>query len=513
MARLKDQLDQAGYDTSTFDEAAVIKQLNDAGYDTSVFSQEPQGVMGAVGAALKTARPLGPTTEDLKQVTDASGKLGTMVEAGGAGLADFVPYAYKKTQQTLNTAADAIAGPAHRAKPNPSLSGTTMQAGRDVSNVMAGVSPETTAGKVGKTVGSFFTPNQIILQALGAKAAPLIASGAVKGVGKVANAVGRFLAPESEVAIPAGQKLASEVLGPLTSVEPEALQQVMANAPAVKAAASYPQLAEQVAGAMTKLDSHIGDLNKVVEGTLDANKMMSTEPMINAIQKAKELAGTTGSVESEAVIENLNRLQDNILKRYGKTISEVDVHRWIQGIQGETKFPGVSAVESAMNAAKKRAGGIVNDALKAANKEYAAAKGPLADAIGLKDNLAKSMGVEKAAGEPWSIKNVTVSKLRSLLNPENVAQTQKLLQELSGVPGVPDFTQAVKQTAAKAAIGARAPIGYRVATMGLGGRLPALGGTLAGLVPQAGKAAANTLDFGVKAIPAAANAVYQGLGQ
>ena len=376
-------------------------------------------------------------------------------------------------------------------------------------DVEAGLSPSTTAGKVGKTVGSFFTPNQIILQALGAKAAPLL----VKGTGKAVNAIGKFLAPESDVAIPAAQKLASEVLGPLTSTEPEALQQVMSNAPAVKAAATYPQLAEQVANGMSKLETHIGDLNKVVEGSLDANKMMSTEPMINAIQKAKELAGTTGSAESEAVIENLNRLQDNILKKYGKTISELDVHRWIQGIQGETKFPGVTAVESAMNAAKKRAGGIVNDALKAANPEYAAAKEPLAEAIGLKDSLAKAMQVEKAAGEPWSVKNVTVSKLKGLLNPENTAQTQKLLQELSKVPGVPDFTQAVKQTAAKAAIGSRAPLGYRVATLGLGARLPALGGTLAGLVPKAAKAAASTLNLGVKAIPAAANAVYQGLRQ
>jgi len=87
MASLKEQLDQAGYDTSTFDEAAVLKQLSDAGYDTSGFSQEP-GIMDAVGAATKN---LLPSKETLEFPMKASSELGKMVEAGGAGLAEMAP--------------------------------------------------------------------------------------------------------------------------------------------------------------------------------------------------------------------------------------------------------------------------------------------------------------------------------------------------------------------------------------------------------------------------------------
>ena len=79
MASLKEQLDKAGYDTSTLDETAVLKQLEGAGYDVSSFTpSEPQGVMGAIGAA---AKKLLPSKETLMAPMKASEHLGKMVEA------------------------------------------------------------------------------------------------------------------------------------------------------------------------------------------------------------------------------------------------------------------------------------------------------------------------------------------------------------------------------------------------------------------------------------------------
>lgn len=154
---------------------------------------------------------------------------------------------------------------------------------------------------------------------------------------------------------------------------------------------------------------------------------------------------------------------------------------------------------------------MVNDFLKAQNPGYAKAKAPLAEAINLRDGLAKAMGVEKEAGKAWSAKDMAAGKLRQLMNPENKASTVKMLKELADVPGMPNILKLVERSAAKESIEAPATGVHRM--MGLGTRLPELGGVIAGLVPKMARVAPTAIRRTVKAVPAAANAITQGLRQ
>jgi len=461
-----------------------VTSVDPSNYDSMV-DEVVADYMSSQGPKLQG--DLTPSTENAdvssqgNVTTNPISRVGTMVEAGGAGIGDIV---------------------AGKGLP---------QAAETVQNVMEDKKPTTTSGKVGKFAGSFFTPTQIALQAVGVP----LAKGVVKGLGKAATGVGKLIArpavTATEKAVPVAQRGASEVLSGLTGAEPEALTQVMSKGrQAIKGAATFPQLGEKVASSMTKLESHIGDLNKAVEATLDSNKVLSSQPIVDAIEQAKQLVGTTGSAEAEAAIGNLSKLQENIIKRYGKGMSEMDVHKWIQSIQAETKFPGVTAADSAVNAAKKKAGGIVNDFLKESNKAYAKAKEPLSDAIGLRNDLAKAMGVEREAGEAaWSAKDVATTKLRGLLSPENKASTIAKLKEMSKLPGMPDILKAVQEAAAKESIEAPATGVHRM--MGLGTRLPELGGIVAGLTPKLAKASVRLPLKAAKYVAPAANAIYQGL--
>jgi hypothetical protein len=463
-----------------------VTSVDPANYDSVVdevvadyMSSQGPKLQGDLTPSTENADVTNQGTETKSSIPSLVTGMGRMVEAGGAGIADIV------TGKELPQATE------------------TIKAVEEEEPV------KTTSGKVGKFVGSFFTPAQIAMQAAGGP----LAKGVMQGLGKAATGVGKLIARPTEAALPAAQKGASEVIGALTSAEPEALQQVMVQGrKAIKGAASFPQLGEQMATNMTKLETHITDLNKAVEGTLDAKKMLSSQPIVDAIQQAKQLAGTTGSAESEAVVSNLNKLQENIIKKYGDKMSEVDVHKWIQSIQNETRFPGATATESAMNEAKKKAGGMVNDLLKAQNPAYAEAKAPLAEAIGLRDGLAKAMGVEKEAGKAWSAKDVAAGKLRQLLNPENRATTVKMLKELAKVPGMQDVLAQVERTAAKESI--EAPAKGFSKLLGMGTRLPELGGIMAGLVPSVPSLATTAASKVAKYGPAGINVarqLYQGL--
>ena len=429
--------------------------------------------------ALKT--DLTPSTENAnvteqgKEVRNPLSRPGEYVEAGGAGIADV-------------------------------LTGKGLpQAASTVENVLEGIKPETTSGKIGKFAGSFFTPTQIALQAAGAKLAPAV----VKGLGKGVTAAGEVLAPKTEVAIPAGQKLASEVLGTVTGAEPEALQMVMANAEAVAKAPTYPVLAKEVAGTMGKLGDKIGEATKVANATLQTEQMLPTEPILQTIQKSIDEIGSQAIPANKVAKETLEALAEQIKVKFKEgTMSQPEVIDWIK----KTLRAGINPDDPAgkiLSAKLTTIQGITNDMVKAANPAYAKAEESVSDLINLRDSLAESMGMVKKFGRDWDIKNVSVAKLKSLLKPENVAATKEILDRLAKVPGMRDFVQAVKLTAAKESINAPATGVHKL--FGLGKRLPALGGVLAGLVPSIPKIATNVATKATQAAIPAVNAIYQGL--
>ncbi len=482
MASLKDQLDQAGYDTSTLDEAAVLKQLTDAGYDTSSFSPEPQGVMGALGVA---AKRLLPSKETLMAPLTASNKLGTMVEAGGAGMGDI-------DANILPRAANLIPGVNMKTEPFlPAIN----QAGADVRNVMSGLAPETTAGKAGKFVGSFFTPNQIAMTAAGEAAAKPI----VKGLGYGINKLGSLFAPASEEALPGAAKAVGNALSTVSGVGTPELETVMTNPSAVQAAKTFPQVAEDVASSMNKLTEHVGSLEKAATAALDPKATLPVSTMVDAINA--ELKSIKMADVVTPAMENSQKVLEGMLEKVQNrgTMTQPEVAKWVKSVQGKINWNDPLGTD--LNEALTHVQGAVNDALKAANPEYATATGHFADAVNLKNDLSRAMGVSKEAGltGKFSPENVSVAKLRGLLNPDSAVATKKMLGQFAQVPGVPNYLDIAKQAAAKAALGQ--------------GARARLAGFLAGLVPGAGQAAETAASGAIQSVPAAGNAVYQGLTQ
>lgn len=78
---LKEQLEQAGYDTSQLDENKLISKLNDAGYDTSSIAPEKPSAIKQVMDTVKTATML---------PTQGLNKLGDMVQKGAQKAGEFV---------------------------------------------------------------------------------------------------------------------------------------------------------------------------------------------------------------------------------------------------------------------------------------------------------------------------------------------------------------------------------------------------------------------------------------
>jgi hypothetical protein len=436
--------------------------------------QAKYGGIPALKGDLTPSLGTSDVTNQGTKTTNPIAKIGTAVEAGGAGIGDIV------TGKGLPQAAETVRG------------------------VLDEEPLKTTSGKVGKFAGSFFTPTQIALQATGAKVVPSV----LKGLGKGANTFGKWIARSTEAELPAAQKGASEVIGALTGAEPEALQQVMLNAPRVKAAASFPQLADEMATAMNKLGSHIGDLEKAANATLNAEKLVSTEPMLNAIATARAGLGEAALPEVTAMKQTLDELAKQVAAK-GNMISEAKMAEWIKSLQKGINWNDPTG--TVRNEALSKIQGITNDALKAINPAYAKAEAKLAETISLKDGIAQSMGLTKDPGKAWAAKDVAVTKLKGLLNPENKASTVKLLKELSKIPGMKDILKEVELAAAKESITAPATGAHKM--FGLGTRLPALGGVLAGLVPKIPEAVAGGLPYAVRSVPAIANAVYQGLKQ
>lgn len=143
MASLKEQLDAAGYDTSSLDENAILAKLDSAGYDVSQYKQSsamPDDVRNEAGLQAEMIPGADAMGRGIK-------KTGEMVEAGGAGIGDLVAH--------------------------PNATGLD-RAVTDINHVENEEKPENTAGKVGKAIGSAFTPAQIAIGAgLGAALEPV----------------------------------------------------------------------------------------------------------------------------------------------------------------------------------------------------------------------------------------------------------------------------------------------------------------------------------------------------
>jgi hypothetical protein len=442
----------------------------------------PQSVMGTVGEATKR---LLPTREMLEAPLKASDKLGTMVEAGGAGIADI-------DANLLPHAANLI--PGVNMKTEPFLP-AVQQAGQDVQNVMAGLAPETTAGKAGKFIGSFLTPNQIALQATGEAAAKPI----IKGLGYGINKIGSLLAPASEEALPGAAKAVGNVLSTVSGVGTPELETVMTNPQAVAAAKSFPQVAEDVAGSMNKMTEHLSNLEKAATATLDATKTIPVSTITDAIE-AEIKALKSSAIPPHGMhspIDVLESMLEKVKSQGPKT--QPEAAKWIKQVQGKINWN--DPLGSELNEALTHVQSTVNDALKASNPGYATATENFSNAVNLKNDLSKAMGMSKEAGlaGKFSPENVSVAKLKGLLNPDSALATKKMLGQFAEVPGVPNYMDIAKQAAAKAALGQ--------------GARARLAGFLAGMVPGAGRAAGTAVSGGIKSLPAAGNAVYQGLIQ
>lgn len=491
MASLKEQLDQAGYDTSTLDEAAVLKQLNDEGYDTSSFaasaplSKEDQ-IMQDNLKGLDNQGPL----DELKGAFDLGGKL---VKGGISGIAELDKAILPRMANHFPPIAVAQGLGMMDKFEEPEMKPTILQAGDNVNRVMAGERPTSSVGRTGETVGSFFTPGQIALQAVGGKLAPM----AVKGVAKGINAVGEMLAPASEAALPGGAKAIGNALSTMSGLDNAALETVMTNPEGVAAAKTFPGLAEDVAGSMNKLKGHLDKLETAANGVLNAKKSMNVSVMTDAIEnevKSINLADVT-TPEMESAKKVLEGMLSKIKNR--GTMSEPEVAKWIKEVQGKVNFKNTGATE--LNESLTRIQSTVNEALKDQNPAYKKAIGEFADAVNLKKDVSKAMGIEREPGMAGGYEpaNVSVAKLKGLLHPDSAIATKKLLNNFANVPGVPNYVDMAANSSAKAATqsGARAR----------------LAGFLAGIVPGAGNALKTAGSATLKALPAFGNAVYQGL--
>jgi len=484
---LKEQLDKVGYDTSTLDEAAVLKQLEDAGYDVSSFAPSEPTMAGMAVDAIKR---LLPSQETLEAPMKASEKLGKMVEAGGSGIAELNKAILPRIANKIPAVAIAQGLGAPKLH-EPAFQPTLNQAAQNVTDVLADREPTTGAGKAGKFIGSFFTPNQIAMTATGeAVAAPI-----VKGLGKGINAVGKLLAPASEEAIPGAAKAVGNALSTVGGVETPALETVMSSgSKAVKAAKTFPQLAEDVAGSMNKLTQHIDELEKAADTALDAKKVLNTQIMKDAVQTqiAEIKNANVVTPEMEKAQEVLQGMLDKLKGK--ETMTQPEVAKWVKEVQGVVKK--WSGQGNDLTEALKPVQNTVNDALKAQNPKYGESMEKFAEAVNLKKDLADAMGMDVTKGK-FSPENVSVTKLKGLLNPDSMLNTKKLLGRFSQVPGVPNYVNLAKESAAKAAT-----------SQGVRSRLA---GFLAGLVPGGMKATGTAARGAIKGLPVAGNAVYQGL--
>jgi hypothetical protein len=389
------------------------------------------------------------------ELMGASKDVGNMVKAGGAGIADLVPGAVK-------SAGDLLALNPQQASQDFPGQPEIAQASSDIGNVEAGQPATSAAGKTGSAIGSFFTPNQIILQGLGGALAKPIAS----GVGNVAAATMKGL---SEVT----PEIAGKIAG-YFGAEPGAVASLAENPEAVSTA-------QGMKGAAEDTGSFLKGVSKRGQAAAEAAKDALSDE--NEIEGAGDIAQKTlGKLTNDKYASQLatDKLAD-IVKSIQHDPSESNIGQAIDDLDDLIKYNSKSAPDWSQNLQQARQ--QLSNMLKAQNPAYKAGMEASAATRGPLSTLETNLGVRKGLPSDW-----TISALDKVTNPDALA-TQRALASL---PGGAQFSGNVANSAAKAAL-----------QKGLLGKLALM------LAPNVNPAISGT----IQAAPATANAVYQGLTQ
>lgn len=429
---------------------AMLKEFK-VKFDQPEKEPEDLAVLGGV------AKRLLPSKETLEAPLRASEKLGTMVKAGGSGLAELSKNVLPKVVNRMPavTLAQSLGAPTFQEEPfSPAL----LQAGQNVNAVMQGLEPETPIGRAGEFAGSFFTPTQIALQATGAKAAPYIA----RGLGAIAK-------PIVKTAVNAFPRI-SELLG----AAPQAITRLAENPQAVKAAKSMPQMADEVAGTVKGLSQ------KGMTTSAEGKKLLSAEKAVPGLKKS--LNDLAMKIEGGPLAEETDRLAGKYVRDFSEKIeagiSEKEVGALIDTLDDKIGAKWAKANPTVITEAKEEVRRLLSHALQAQNKNYAKAMAESSATFEPTETLTKNLGLKSGAPS-----DTTISNLKKITSPDALS-TQRALTNFPGL------STEVANAAAKAA----------------------LQESLLGNLAMWGVPKLNPLVQGsVKATPSLANAIYEGL--
>ena len=383
--------------------------------------------------------------DDLMSMSSEAGK---MVKAGGAGIADI-------DAALLPRAANMIPGVDME---EPSMSGAVLNAGQDVQNVMADKAPEQPAGKAGEFVGSFFTPNQIALQALGgAVAKPIVNLGA------------KAVTPVIKGLVNAFPKLSN-----LVGAAPEAISTLVDNPEAVNAAKSMPEMAQDVASTVQGLSQ------KGMEAATAGKELLSDTVKVPGVKDqimrlAAKMANDPLAQEGDKVAADY---VSNVAKQIKEGSTEKQIGELIDALDEKINTKWNKANPGPMTGAQEEIRRILSRALQTQNPTYAKAMATSSGTFEPVQTLTKSLGLgEGAPGD------TTVNALRKVTNPDALATQRALLS-------FPGLSEQVANAAAKDAL-----------------QQTLLGKSAMFLAPKINPFLTNAM----QTLPAAGNAVYQGL--
>lgn len=379
----------------------IISFVTQSGAQTAALSNP---VMSAIQKLL-------PSRATLEAPITASKALGTAVEAGGAGIGDI-------DSALIPVAINTLTG---TSIPHPSIANAVMQGGQDVNAVEAGQPPTSIAGTVGKTVGSFFTPNQIALQAAGGAAAPYVA----KGLGNIASPIISGLVSS----FPKASSWAG--------LEPEAVSALASSPQAVSNAAPLTNVAENVAGTVQGLSKQGMDIASAGKAALS-----DETPVLGLKDKLMNYAANLqkGPAADEAD-EAAAKFVSSFAKKMKLNLSEADIGDMISDLDDKINMKYNQANPTIMTEAKVGIRRTLSQALQDQNPEYAKAMADSAATFEPTEALSKSLGVE--GGIP---SDRTINALRNKATPEALA-TQRAL---GSIPGLSDtINNAVSKDALK----------------------------------------------------------------
>ena len=387
------------------------------------------GVLDAVGSTLKSTL-LTPQETMVEKAPEISKQVGQAVEAGGAGLADLA------TGKGLPQAAESV------------------------ENVTAGNEPTTSSGSFGKTVGSFFTPNQILLQGLGGLAAK-----------PLANAAGKVASPIVKGLVNAFPKLSD-----LVGATPEAVSALADNPLAVAEAKSMPEMAQEAANTVQKMSkAGISTAEAGVEALSDTTKVPGLQTKL--LKYAADLRSNPLAEEGDKLAADYVA---DVAKNFQKDPTEQQVGDLIAKLDEKINTKWNQANPGPLTAAKEDVRRILSNTLQAQNKQYAANMAKASATFEPVSSLSKSLGLKE--GLPG---DSTISALSKINSPAALA-TQRALASF------PDLASPVANSAAKDAL-----------------QKSLLGRTALYAAPKAN----SLITAGVKNVPWLSNAVYQGLNQ